>query len=113
MTPKGDIHWRLLTFSYQLKVRSAETIDCYVESKKTWLTEVTDEFQRRLKIVIPYSAQDENFHKMGEPYMYGVENYYRKFEKKHNIKIDLLHLVDNKVKTKATKLAIKMIILSR
>ena len=61
------------------------------------LTEVIEDVRKTLKIVIPYSAQDENFHKMGEPYMFGVDNYYTKFEKKHNIKIELLHLVDNKV----------------
>ena len=51
---------------------------------------------KRLKIMIPYSGSDENFHKMGEPYMIGVDNYYRKFEAKHKIKIELIHVIDNK-----------------
>ena len=29
--------------------------------------------------------------------MFGVDNYYQKFETKHNIKIETLHVVDNKI----------------
>ena len=88
--------WRLSHSEWMALSNQTAASACFVDNELNDMTMAAVTGRKQLRIMIPYSGSDENFHKMGEPYMIGVDNYYRKFEIKHNIKIQLLHVIDNK-----------------